>query len=71
MVCIAEAHEHSGKYVSNMLSFLTPLTFQNPSPFSQEGNASSLTLWIKLLSGDAYPLSFILSSRLEHVPARI
>lgn len=59
MVCIAEECEHAGKHVSNMFGFLTPLSFQNLSRFSQEGNASSLTLWIKLLSGDIYPLSFI------------
>jgi len=57
--------------ISNMLGFLTRLTFQNLSPFSQEGSAASLTLSIKLLSADAYPLSLTSSSRLEHVPARI
>lgn len=62
MVCVAEGHKQSGKHVSNM---------QNLSPFSQEGNASSLALWLKPLSGDAYPVSFISSSRLEVVPARV
>lgn len=56
MVCIAEGRENSREHVSDMLSLLTPLAFQNLPPFSEEGNTSLLTLCIKLLSGDAYPL---------------